>query len=337
MPEPSVSAAYARGLIDLAVSEGADRQALMAGSGVRPGVLSDPDARLPFAKYVDLMRVAIDASGDPALALHYGETIDISQVSIIGLIGQASETMFEALVQLNRYVRLVVDVNLQAADRFELAEDSRGLWLVDTREHPNDFPELTESAFAQMVCGPRHLGVPPFAKGVHVTHARPAHGAEYERIFQAPVTFESDRNAILVDRTLMAHKVARLPRYAFGVLTRHADARLQALERSESARGQVEARLMPILHTGEASMAAVAAGMNTSRQTLYRRLKAEGVTFEQVLDDLRHRLALEYLTTRKVSVNEAAYLVGFSDPAAFSRAFKRWTGRSPRDARRGQQ
>jgi AraC-like DNA-binding protein len=70
-----------------------------------------------------------------------------------------------------------------------------------------------------------------------------------------------------------------------------------------------------------------------SRQTLYRRLKEEGCTFEQVLDDLRHRLALDYLTARKASVNETAYLVGFSDPAAFSRAFKRWTGKSPREMR----
>ena len=88
-----------------------------------------------------------------------------------------------------------------------------------------------------------------------------------------------------------------------------------------------------MLHTGEVSMEAIAAKIGGSRQTLYRKLRAEGVTFEQVLDDLRRKMALDYLQARKVSVNETAYLVGFSDPAAFSRAFKRWTGISPREAR----
>jgi AraC-like DNA-binding protein len=75
--------------------------------------------------------------------------------------------------------------------------------------------------------------------------------------------------------------------------------------------------------------------MGLSRQALFRRLKGEGATFEKVLDELRRQMALHYLSGKKVSVNETAFLVGFSEPAAFSRAFKRWTGKSPRDARRG--
>ena len=74
----------------------------------------------------------------------------------------------------------------------------------------------------------------------------------------------------------------------------------------------------------------IAVKLGFSRQTLFRQLKAEGVTFEEVLDELRQGLALHYLSEKKVPVNETAYLLGFSEPAAFSRAFKRWTGSSPR-------
>jgi len=172
-----------------------------------------------------------------------------------------------------------------------------------------------------------------FLKAVHFTHPEPPYRAEYERIFAAPLTFDADWNAMQVDEAMLNEKVQRLPGYAFGVLSERAEALLKALESSKSTRGRVEALLMPILHTGEASMDLIAEKMRLSRQTLFRRLKSEGVTFEQVLDELRHKLATHYLHGQQVSVNETAYLVGFSDPAAFSRAFKRWTGVSPSEAR----
>ena len=334
MAERTVGAGFARGLLEFAVSKGAARAALLERSGIDPADLQDQDARIPFRKYVALMQAGKALTGDTALALHYGEAVDIAEVSIIGLIGQASETMTEAFAQLNRFVRLIVETdNEGAGDRFGIVGDRAGLWMVDNRKNANDFPELTESAFAQLICGPRRFDETPFVKAVHVTHAAPAHRAEYERIFRAPVVFESDRNGMLVDQAWTTHRVARLPRYVFGVLTEHADALLQSLESSKSLRGRVESLLMPVLHTGNASMDAIAGKLGVSRQTLFRKLKAEGVTFEKVLDELRHRMAADYLGARKVSVNETAYLVGFSEPAAFSRAFKRWTGSSPRTMR----
>jgi AraC-like DNA-binding protein len=119
----------------------------------------------------------------------------------------------------------------------------------------------------------------------------------------------------------------------FSVLAERADALMKELEASKTVRGRVESALMPVLHTGNASIELVADKLALSRQTLFRRLRAEGTTFEKVLEDLRHTLALQYLSGGKVSVNECAYLVGFSDPASFSRAFKRWTGTNPRDYR----
>jgi AraC-like DNA-binding protein len=337
MAEPTVGAGFARGLLELAVSKGARRPALIAQSGIDPADLEDQDARIPFARYVALMRAGKALCGDPALGLHYGEAVDIAEVSIIGLIGQASATMADAFVQLNRYVRLIVETeNAGGGARFQMVHDRDGLWMVDARINPNSFPELTESAFAQLVCGPRRFDDTPWVKAVHVTHADPGYRAEYERIFRAPVVFGSDRNAFLIDMAWTARPVERLPRYAFGVLTEHADALLASLESSKSTRGRVESLLMPVLHTGEASMDAIASQLGLSRQTLFRKLKAEGVTFVGVIDELRRELALHYLSGKKVSVNETAYLVGFSDPAAFSRAFKRWTGVSPRTVREKQ-
>lgn len=325
----TVGAGYARGLLTLAVAKGADRDALCARAGIAPADLDDQDARIPFANYAALMRAGQELCNDPALALHYGEAIDLSEVSIVGLICHAAETMFDAFRQLNRFGRLVIEV-ANDGDRFQHVRDGTRLWLVDTRQNPNDFPELTESTFARMVCRTRQFGDTPFAREIHVTHVAPAHRAEYDRILQAPTIFESDRNALLVDPAWLTHRIALAPRYVFGVLSEHAEQLLARLEATKTLRGRVESLLMPILHTGEANVATVAAQLGLSRQTLFRRLKAEGTSFEKLLDELRQTLALHYLAGRKVSVNETAYLVGFSDPAAFSRAFKRWTGSSPR-------
>jgi AraC-like DNA-binding protein len=245
-------------------------------------------------------------------------------------IGMASETMEEAFAQLSRYARLVVEVYCSGTDRFSLRRIAGQLWIFDTRRNANDFPELTESTFARMVCSFRRaFGEPHFLKAVHVTHPAPEYRAEYDRVLRLPVVFESDKNALLADEALLSWRNPNASRYVFGILSAHVDELLKRLEQSKSTRGRVESLLIPILHTGDANMSMIASKLGLTRQTLFRRLKAEGVTFEKVLDELRHTMALNYLRGRQVSVNEAAYLVGFSAPAAFSRAFKRWTGSSP--------
>lgn len=100
-----------------------------------------------------------------------------------------------------------------------------------------------------------------------------------------------------------------------------------------SFRREVEAVIEPLLAEGDANVDRVASQLGISRQTLYRRLKTDGVTFEQLLDELRHRLALKLLRDQNLPVKQAAWRLGFSDPAAFSRAFKRWTGTPPSTAR----
>ena len=334
MPELTVAAGFARGLMDVAVSKGARRCELAERSGIDLSDLQDRENRVPFAKYVALMRAGQELCNDPALALHFGEAFDMSEMTIIGQTASSSATMADSLALLNRYAPLAIEVGGER-DRFQLTRIDGQLWLVDARPNPNDFLEITESSFARCVCGMRRwLGETRFLKAVHVTHREPAYRAEYERIFRVPVVFESEKNALVLSDELFAAAKAVMPSpYVSEVMSAHADALLEKLESSRSTRGRVESLLAPILHTGDTSVDAIAGKLGLSRQTLFRKLKAEGVTFEKVLDELRHKMALHYLKAKKVSVHETAYLVGFSDPAAFSRAFKRWTGSSPRMVR----
>lgn len=329
----TVSAGLARSLIGYAASRGVDPAALAAAAGVELSALEDHDARVEMSAYVLLVRGAKQMCDDPAFALHFAEAIDMSEFSVVGLLAHASETMMDALAQLNRYGRLVVEVDTGPGERFTLEQSDDGLWLIDRRCNPDDFPELTESTFTRLICGPRRFLPRPHVLEAHVTHPAPGHRDAYGRVFRCPVKFAAGWNALRMDPAMTRHPVAQQPRFVFGILSEHAEKLLRALEGAKTTSGRVKSLLMPVLHRGEASMAAAAGRLGVSRQTLYRKLKAEGTTFEGVLDDLRRELALYYLAGRKVSVNETAYLVGFSDPAAFSRAFKRWTGKSPREAR----
>lgn len=334
VPGPTVAAGTVRAWVDLAALRGVDRRVLLERSRLDPRALEDQDQRIPLAQMVTLVRTAKELCGDPALALHLGETIDCADYSIASLLSHACETVAEALAQRNRYGRLMADVECDGPERYLLEHAAGSVWLIDTRKRPNETPELTEAFFARVASVSHQQRATPYLQAAHFTHPEPPYRVEYERIFRVPLVFGSNRNALLMDAAWLEQRIALAPRYVFGILSAHAEALLESLEGSKTVRGRVEGLLLPILHTGDVSIDRIAGKMGLSRQTLFRRLKAEGVTFERVLDGLRHELALSYLRAGKVSVGETAYLVGFSEPAAFSRAFKRWTGSRPRAVRR---
>jgi len=338
MGKPTVCAGYPKALLDFAVSRGADRQTLIARSHIHPDELQNQDNRIPLANYLALLNAGIELCNEPALSLLFGEAVRLPDISIVGLMGQLAGNSEEGRRQLSRYGRLALDEDDgDPSDLMEIVRDGSDLWLRSTSRIYVENPLLTESGFARCICGVRammasmpSLANMPFPKAIHFTHKEPSYRAEYDRIFGVPLVFESHMNALVVDETVMQVSLPSPNPYLSEVLRAHAEGLLENLDRSKSTRGRVESLLIPALHTGQANIDKIAAKLALSRQTLFRKLKAEGVTFEKVLDELRHKLAVHYLSEKKASVNETAYLVGFSDPGAFSRAFKRWTGSSPR-------
>ncbi|HWA91484.1 MAG TPA: AraC family transcriptional regulator ligand-binding domain-containing protein [Rhizomicrobium sp.] len=338
MAEPTVAAGYPRSFLDFAVAKGADRKTLLARAGLSDAGLADPDNRVPQTGYIALMKEAAQLLNEPAVALRFGEAVRMQDISIVGLICEAAETTAEVGRQLNRYARLVVDdEHSGSADVIRGSVDKHGLWMEFVGQR---HPLMVEAELARLLENTRvmfarsaEFQAMRFPIAAHFTHPDPGYASEYARIFRAPVVFGSARNAMLVDPAFLTLRQPPTNRYVFGVLSARADALLKELEAARSMRGKVESVLLPILHTGDAGMDTAAARMGLSRRTLQRKLAAEGTTFEKVLDALRHRLALDYLSGRKASVNEVAYLTGFSEPAAFSRAVKRWTGTTPRALR----
>jgi AraC-like DNA-binding protein len=326
----SVSAGAVSAFLDYVVTRGALRTDVLNQASLTLTDLRDRDARLPLTSYITLIRAAKAQCNDAALALHYGETVACANVSIVGAIGHAADTMAEGLAQLNRYASLTIDFGADVpGDRYQVQQHAGGAWLVDVRPLPALYPEITESVFARMAIGSRQISESRAFRAIHLAHPQPAYLDEYHRIFRAPVQFGCERNAVLLDPSWASQPVAQSPRYLFDILKAHADTLLAELTLSSSWHSTVERAVLPRLRGGDLSMDRVARELAVSRQTLYRRLKAEGITFIQLVDAVRHRLAMQYLADRRISVSETGYMIGFSDPAAFSRAFKRWTGDSP--------
>ena len=341
MDRPTIAAGFPKAFLDFAVSRGADRHMLIERSHIRLDELQNPDNRIPLAHYLSLLEAGIQSCNEPALSLLFGEAVCTPDISIVGRIGRLFGGVEDWRRQMDRYGRLLLDTDDgDGVDRVEIVRDNGSVWFKFNSSLYVDNPLLTESAFARSLCGTRAMlaSIPEFAnllspKAVHFTHKEPSYRGEYDRIFAAPLVFESHMNAVLMDAAFLNMKLPSTDSYLSEILSAHAEVLLEDLESSKSIRGRVESLLIPVLHTGESSMDLVAGQLAISRQTLFRKLKAEGVTFTRVLDELRHKTALRYLNGRHCSVNETAYLVGFSEPAAFSRAFKRWTGSSPRMGR----
>ena len=328
MIEGTVSAGLAARLLELAVDRGASRDELLRRSAIGRTELADPDNRIEFERYVALMRHAKSMSGDAALALHFGDEVELRDFSVMGALVPPSGRPIDGLSLTNRFAPLLVDIPISGASRFELSDRDDALWLIDTRSEPNSFPELTESTFARMISMCRRHGASDAIREVRVTHPAPDYRDQYGEVLQVPVSFDCERNEVRLDPSILRQLHAP-PSYANSILLKHAEALLSELSRSQSTRSKVERILIPQISESSARADTVAREMGLSRQTLHRRLKDEGTTFERIRDELRRELALRTLVREEISAGQLAAGLGFSDRSAFERAFKRWTGVGP--------
>src|SRR5690349_15860441 len=232
MPNATISAGYPRGLLGFAASKGADRAVLLERSGLSENDLAQQDNYVAVDKYVALFSAAAELTSEPAIALQYGEAVRMQDISIVGLICEACETTMEVGRELNRYAALVVD-----DDRGEPGVLMRGVmkeegvWIEAPHEFFGRYPMIAEAEFARLVWNGRALfaNSEEFKKlrypaEIHFMHADPGYAAEYQRIFQCPIVFDSRWNAMLVDHGFLLLRQPPVNRYVFGVLSERADA-----------------------------------------------------------------------------------------------------------------
>jgi len=317
---------------------GAAAPAVRAATGVDPALLADPDARIPLALETALWDEAARLTGDDAFGLHAAEGVRPGAFDVVDYAIRTAPSFRASFDRLARYNRLVHDAAVFSVE--DLGARTRV-------EHVLRFAGTTQSRHAAeftlacfVVFGAQMRGAPIAPLAVEFRHPAPpaAVVAEHARRFGVAPAFGRPVNAIEFDRATIEAPLPSADPALSRVIERHAEALLAARpEPAETTGNRVRRLLADLLGEGETgvSLAAVARRLRMSERSLQRRLAAEGLGFDPLLDDLRRELALRYLADEKLAIAEVAYLLGYSEPSAFHRAFKRWTGATPAEARRG--
>ncbi len=331
---PQSTLASIAALIVRALDEqGGNGKAVLDSVGLNPALLLDPEARYPVSKMQKLWRAATAISGDPCFGLKVAQALQPSALHGLGFSWLASDTLGDALQRVVRYSRLLSTLSRV---RLEEGEESCKLSIEPMVARAEIAPASVDGALALVLQMCRiTAGMSLNPKRVLLARQPPACAKRLQRFFRAPIEFASNEIAICFAPSQLS---VRQP-FANPELARINDQvvidYLARFDRKNIVL-QVRSQIIEQLPSGSPNQEKIAAALHMSLRKLQRRLRAESTSFTHLLDDTRQQLATNYLRSSRRSVGEVSYLLGFSEPANFARAFKRWAGMTPMQYRDAQ-
>lgn len=319
------SYAASRILMEIILEKGMQPIELEHEAGVRLYQIKDPDQRIPLSSVLILWQIAIDLTGDPALALHLRKKVGLQHVHFVVSLVHYSSNFLEAAYHTCRYMKLISD-----GDKCDVFDEGDHIKIVLT----SIFPEyknrwIPEHHFSLVIDTAKSIvdsEINPLA--VHFQHADPGYLDEYNNIFKSPILFDQPENMMVFKRDEFLQTITSHDPNAKAALKNYAELSLQKMAQKGPIQEKVCKHIINYLPDGGVDIKNVAKLMNMSISALYRELKSEGTTFKNLLLKTRKELSKTYLVQGMTST-QVAYLLGFSEPAAFQRAFKRWFGVNP--------
>jgi AraC-like DNA-binding protein len=312
-------------------AHGVDADAALAEAEIGHNVLADQDARIPFRLNVEMLEVAARRIGDACFGLHLGAAIDSKDVGVLGYVALSSATVADAINHVQRYFQV-----LTSGEIFDARTEGDRL-VIEYRvldrsaqhcRQSDDLSLMTTVRLMQIATGKQ---VRP--EWVEFKHSEPAQIAEYRRLFGAPVRFGGAINALGFPISVLDLPIQSADRQLLDILEGYCQSVLQERRRTDDLAQQVEEMVMRLLPDGPPKAETVARALGMSTRTLSRRLKEQGKTYRDLVDEMRAGLAERYLQDRNLRLTEIAYLLGYADLSAFNHAFNRWTGKSPSEFR----
>jgi AraC-like DNA-binding protein len=329
--EPTVAVQVLKALLGRAAALGVP--AVAQRVSVDAAVLEDVDGRVPAAIVRALWDELPRASRDDWFGLNLAERVPDASLGIVAYVVQHAPTLGQGFVASVRYARLLQDV----AACFVEPTSNGGLRFVQEPLAGNPVPprHAVEFAFARAVLmARRSTGVPIVPQAVRFAFARPVAVDRYAELFGSNLTFAGTRNELELDAATLALPQREADPWLRDLVEQRARALLEKLGPAGSFSSGVAVVVGRAIQRGSVELEAVARELKVGSRTLQRRLADEGRTFRAVVEQARHELAKQYLADRGQSLAQVALLLGFSEQAAFHRAFVRWTGMTPGQFRR---
>ncbi len=322
-----IDARWACRMVERLKQERAPVDSLLKKAGLTRRQVSDPDARIPYQKHAALLSLAAEATGDDCFGLRLTRSINPKQAGVLGYVLLNSASLGDALANLVRYFHVMSD-----ALEFDLEVGETEVVLVNRITDPLvvDQRQVVECElsllyrFCQLITG-RDLRL----IRVDFQHAEPEEARAVRQIFGAPVHYQQRRNAMVMDAGLLDYPIEAADSELLKILKRHCQLILGARPKSDGLVFEVQQLITNLLPSGQPKIDAVAQELGMSTRTLTRRLAEAGVTYKGLLDEVRRKLALQYLKDKRISFKQVAYLLGYSEVSAFYHAFRRWVGSSP--------
>jgi AraC-like DNA-binding protein len=301
---------------------GIDAQPVLRAANVSPAALDAIENRLPAENVRALWEHAAAAAHDRSFGVHVAQAVPPGTIDVIEYIFATSQNLGDGLTRLTKYNRLVHDPSTT-----ELVVEPLAARYI--RHGALATPQFDEFAITLLFVRSRQAcRVDWTPDALRLEHHDP--NPELGSVFGCPVSFGHHETELVFARGLLDLPFERSDSRLLAILERYASAVLDALPQQGSLVARVTHAIARELAHTLPTLASTARVLAMSERTLQRRLAEQGVTHSTIVDNVRRELALKHIGDASLSITEIGFMLHFSDTTAFYRAFKRWTGKSPR-------
>lgn len=322
------------GYEELVRSRGGDPLPLLDRYHIPPEERRDDQSFLVFRHLTALLDDTARELGDPAFGMMLARYQGMDILGPISVIARSSLTVGEAISSIARYLHLhcpalalttsPVTVDGQPAIRFVFTIDDEG---GGYRAQSHELSLANAMQVMKLLCGDDFSPL-----SVHFIHARLADEGAYRRVFRCEACFEQDWCGFHLPVSVATMPLSSADHQTWQMAQRYLDA--QQAPNANTLAEDVTRLINTLLPTGHCSSGSIASHLSLHKRTLQRRLAREGVTYEQLLNDERIRMARQYLMEPNLGFSQITGLLGYSEQSAFNRACRDWFGLTPKDCRR---